>query len=117
MFSLNRVVLIGNVGDDCRKIAHRADGTDIATFKLATSEAWFDDNGQRKEKTEWHQIICKGRLATNSITAVKKGMIVSVEGSIRSRSYKQEDGSLLWKTEILAEKINWLQKPRELDNV
>lgn len=106
--SLNKVMLIGNVGKD--PDVKSANGTPVANFPLATTEVFSSKNGQRQEHTEWHNIVVWRRLAEIVEKYVKKGTPLFIEGRIRNRSYEGKDGVKRYITEILADNIKLLGK-------
>ena len=97
--SVNKVTLIGNVGD-MPEIKTTADGKTIANISLATSESWKDRNGQKQERTEWHRLVAFDRLAEIVGQYVQKGSKLYVEGTLRTRSWEQE-GQKRYTTEIV----------------
>jgi single-strand DNA-binding protein len=101
MSSLNKVMLIGNLGKD-PEIRYTPDGSPVATFSLATSENWTDKSGTRQERTEWHNIVAWTRLAELSKRYLAKGRQVYVEGRIRTREWTDKDGNKRRTTEIIA---------------
>ncbi len=101
MSSLNKVMLIGNLGKD-PEIRYTQDGSPVATFSLATSENWTDKSGTRQERTEWHNIVAWGRLADLSKRFLAKGRQVYVEGRLRTREWNDKDGNKRRTTEIVA---------------
>lgn len=102
MSSLNKVLLIGNVGKD-PEIRSTQDGREIASLSIATSESWKDKNtGERKEKTEWHKIVVFNEaLVKVTKQYVKKGDKVFIEGAITTRKWTDKDGSDRYSTEIV----------------
>jgi len=100
--SINRVILLGNVGAD-PDIRHTQNGDTVATFSLATSESWKDkDTGERKERTEWHRIVVFNQATAKVVEQyVKKGSKVGVEGMIKTRKYTDKDGIERYTTEIV----------------
>jgi single stranded DNA-binding protein (ssb) len=104
--SLNKVMLIGNVGKD--PDIRSANGTPVASFPLATTEVFSSKNGQRQEHTEWHNIVVWRRLAEVVEKYVKKGTPLFIEGRIRSRSYEGKDGVKRYITEIYADNFKLL---------
>ena len=101
MSSLNKVMLIGNLGKD-PEIRYTPEGTPVANFSLATSENWTDKSGSRQEHTEWHNIVAWNRLADLSKKYLSKGRQVYIEGRIRSRDWNDRDGNKRRTTEIIA---------------
>ena len=97
--SVNKVILIGNVGKD-PEIRHLDSGVAVANFSLATSESYNAKNGERVTTTEWHNIVLWRGLAEVAEKYVKKGNQLYIEGRIRSRSYDDKDGNKRYITEI-----------------
>lgn len=108
MASLNRVLLIGNVGKD-PEIKTFASGNKVASITLATSERYKDRNGEQKEETEWHSVQAFGKLADVVERFVHKGSLLYLDGKIRTRSY-EADGRTMYRTEILADHIQMLDR-------
>lgn len=113
MASLNKVLLIGNVGKD-PEIKTFASGNKVANITLATSERYKDRNGEQKEETEWHSVQAFGKLADVVERYVHKGSLLYLDGKIRTRSY-EADGRTMYRTEILADHIQMLDR-REQGN-
>lgn len=110
MASLNRVLLIGNVGKD-PEIKTFASGNKVAQITLATSERYKDRNGEQKEDTEWHSVQAFGKLADVVERFVHKGSLLYLDGKIRTRSY-EADGRTIYRTEIVADHIQMLDRPQ-----
>ena len=108
MASLNKVLLIGNVGKD-PEIKTFASGNKVAQITLATSERYKDRNGEQKEDTEWHSVQAFGKLADVVERFVHKGSLLYLDGKIRTRSY-EADGRTMYRTEILADHIQMLDR-------
>lgn len=114
--SLNKVMLIGNLGRD-PEIRHLESGVVNSTFTLATSERYRDRNtGETKEQTEWHNIVCWRQLAEFTENYLKKGSQVYVEGKLRSRSYNDQHGNTRYITEIVADTIQLLGRKSDNPN-
>lgn len=105
--SLNKVMLIGNVGKD-PEVRHLESGAVTASFTLATTERYKDKNGENKEQTEWHNIVCWRSLAEVVEKYVRKGTQLYIEGRIRTRSYTDRDGNTRYITEINADNLQML---------
>ena len=105
--SLNKVMLIGNLGRD-PEIRRTQDGRAIANFSIATSESWRDKNtGERKEKTEWHRIVCFSEGLNRVIEQyVKKGTKVFVEGQLQTRKWTDQAGVEKYSTEVVLQGFN-----------
>ncbi|MBC3540467.1 single-stranded DNA-binding protein [Rufibacter sediminis] len=107
MASINKVILIGNLGKD-PEVRHLEGGVAVARFPLATSETFKDKNGDRQERTEWHNIVVWRGLAEVAEKYVKKGQSVYIEGRIRTNSYQDKDGVQRYSTEIVADNMTML---------
>ncbi len=103
--SLNKVILIGNLGKD-PEVRKMQSGDSVVNFTLATSESWRDKNsGERKEKTEWHNIVVfNDQIAKVAEQYLKKGMKVYVEGALQTRSWEDNAGVKKYTTEIVLQK-------------
>ncbi|MBA2849332.1 single-stranded DNA-binding protein [Thermosulfuriphilus ammonigenes] len=105
--SVNKVILIGHLGAD-PEIRYTADGTPVATFRLATNETWTGKNGQREERTEWHRIVAFGKLAEICGEYLSKGRQVYIEGRLQTRSWEDREGVKRYTTEIVATAMQML---------
>ena len=105
--SVNRVILLGNVGSD-PQIRTTQDGKKIATFSLATSDKWKDkQSGEQRDKTEWHRVVVFSEgLAGIVERYVKKGTKIFVEGSLQTRKWTDKDGSEKYITEVVLQGFN-----------
>ena len=106
---LNRVCLIGNLGAD-PEIRYTAEGVPMATFSLATTDAWKDKEGKRQEKTEWHRIVFYKGLAEVAGEYLKKGVMVYLEGKLRTREWEDKEGTKRYTTEISGNLLKMLNK-------
>ena len=111
MASLNRVLLIGNLGAD-PELSYTPSGTAKATMRLATHEVWTNKSGEKGERTEWHRLIAWGRLAEICGEYLTKGRQIFVEGRLQTRSWEDRDGNKRWTTEIVATNMQMLGSPR-----
>jgi single-strand DNA-binding protein len=107
MAGVNKVILIGNLGKD-PELRYTPSGQAVATFSLATTERRNDKNGQRKETTEWHNIVVFGKTAEIVNQYLKKGRSCYLEGKITTRSWDDRDGNKKYKTEIIANTVQFL---------
>src|SRR5512145_1705855 len=109
MASVNKVILIGNLGRD-PETRYTADGAAITNITIATSDRWKDKaSGEMKESTEWHRVAFFGRLAEIAGEYLKKGSQVYVEGRIRTRKWQdKESGQDRYSTEIVADRMQLL---------
>ena len=107
MASINKVMLIGNLGKD-PEIRYMPSGDAIANLTLATTENWKDKAGEKQEKTEWHRISMFGRLAEIAGEYLKKGSSVYIEGKLQTRKWQDKDGNDRYTTEIVANEMKML---------
>jgi single-strand DNA-binding protein len=107
MASVNKVILIGNLGKD-PEFKYTPSGQPVATFSIATTERFADKSGQRQERTEWHNIVAWGKLAELVNQYLKKGRSAYIEGRLTTRSWDDKDGNKKYKTEIVANTIQFL---------
>ena len=104
---LNKVILIGRLGQD-PIVRYMPNGEAVCNFSIATSESWNDRNGQRQERTEWHNITMYRRLAEIAGQYLKKGSQVYLEGKIQSRKYQGKDGVERTAYDIIANEMKML---------
>ncbi len=107
MASVNKVILIGNLGRD-PEVRYMPSGDAIATLSIATTETWKDKNGEKQEATEWHRVVFFGRQAEICGQYLKKGSQVYVEGSLRTRKWQDKDGQDRYTTEIRGDRMQML---------
>jgi single-strand DNA-binding protein len=108
MASVNKVILVGNLGRD-PETKYMPDGAAITNASLATSFQWTDKaSGEKKEETEWHRIVFRGRLAEIAGEYLKKGSQVYVEGRLRTRKWQDKEGQDRYTTEIVADTMQML---------
>lgn len=109
--SINKVILIGNLGKD-PEVRRLENGSMVATFSIATSEVYTDKtSGEKKEITDWHDIVLWRGLAEITEKYVKKGFKVYIEGKIKKRTYQDKEGITRNITEIIADTMNILSRP------
>ena len=111
MSGVNKVILVGNLGNDPEVKATNS-GSTLANFSVATSERWTKD-GERHEKTEWHRVTAFGKLAEIVGQYVSKGSKVYIEGKIQTRSWETDSGEKRYATEIIARDLQMLDKAGE----
>lgn len=109
--SVNKVILLGRLGRD-PEVRYMPNGEAVCNFSIATSETWNDRNGQRQERTEWHNITMYRRLAEIAGQYLKKGREVYIEGRIQSRKYTGKDGIERTAYDIIANEMKMVG-PRE----
>jgi single-strand DNA-binding protein len=108
MASVNKVILIGNLGRDPETRVF-PDGGSICNVTLATTRTWKDKtSGERQEETEWHRIVFRDRLAEIAGEYLKKGRSIYVEGRLKTRKWTDKDGVEKYTTEIVAEEMKML---------
>jgi len=111
--SVNKVILIGNLGKD-PEIRTLENGTKLARFSIATSESYPDKvTGERKEITDWHNIVIWRGLADVVEKYVRKGMKVYIEGKLKTRSWQDEAGATKYATEVVADNMTMLTSRNE----
>lgn len=105
--SINKVILVGNVGQD-PEVRSISDGREVINFSLATSESWKDKNsGEKKEKTEWHRVVVFSQGLVNIVkNYVKKGTKLYLEGSLQTRKWTDAQGVEKYTTEVVLQNYN-----------
>ncbi len=115
--TINKVILVGHLGRN-PEVKTFDNGGKIANFSMATKEIWKDAKGDRQEQTEWHNIVVR---RTSSLTFtelyLKKGMLVYVEGKLRSRSYKLKTGEDRTVLEVFAEDVQLLSNTKKEETI
>ena len=111
MASLNKVLLIGNLGKD-PEVRYTASGTAVASFSLATTEKFKNKSGEWEDRTEWHRVTLWARLAEIAGEYLTKGSTVYIEGRLQTREY-EKDGAKRYTTEIVGEKMQRLSPKGE----
>lgn len=106
---VNKATLIGRLGKD-PEVRYTQGGATITSFSLATDEQWKDKNGEKQQKTEWHNIVTFGKLAEICGQYLTKGQQVYIEGRITTRSWEGKDGVKRYTTEIAATDMKMLSK-------
>ena len=106
MAGINKVILIGHLGRD-PEVRTLDSGTKVARFSLATTEIFKDKNGERKDQTEWHNIVCWRNLADIAEQYLAKGKLIYVEGRLRNRTW-EDNGIKKYATEIQADTFTML---------
>lgn len=105
MGSVNKVILVGNLGRDA-ELRYTPGGAAVATLNLATTEVWNDkSSGQKQEKTEWHRIVLWGKSAESLSEYLTKGKQIYVEGRLQTRKWQDKDGNDKYTTEIRGDRI------------
>jgi single-strand DNA-binding protein len=104
MGSVNKVILVGNLGRDA-ELRYTPGGAPVATLNLATTEVWNDKAGQKQEKTEWHRVIVWGKSAESLNEYLVKGKQIYVEGRLQTRQWDDKDGTKRYTTEVRGDRI------------
>jgi single-strand DNA-binding protein len=108
MASVNKVILVGNLGRD-PEVRYTPNGSAVCNLGLATTRNWKNkDSGERQEETEWHRVVLFDRLAEIAGEYLKKGRSVYIEGRLRTRKWTDKDGVEKYTTEIYAEQMQLL---------
>lgn len=114
--SVNKVILIGNLGRD-PEVRYLENGTPVARFSIATSESYTDRNtGEKREITDWHNIVLWRGLAKITETYLKKGMKVYIEGKLKTRSWQDENNQTRYSTEVVADEMTMLSRQEQNPN-
>jgi len=111
MASVNKVILLGNLGKD-PEIKYMANGDAICNATIATAEQWKDKSGEKKEKTEWHRVTFYRMLAEIAGEYLKKGSSIYVEGRLETRKWTDKEGKERYTTEIIASEMKMLGLPK-----
>lgn len=113
MASLNKVMLIGNLGQD-PDVRYTQSGQPVANFNIATNERWTNkQTGNAEERTEWHRIVVWGKLAELCKEYLHKGSTVFVEGRLQTRDWTDKDGNKRYTTEVVAQNVKFIGRRDE----
>lgn len=107
MSSVNRVMIIGNLGQD-PEVRETQNGQAVCNLSVATNESWSDKHGERQERVEWHRVVCWGAVAEACGRYLEKGRQVYVEGRLETREWEDKDGIKRYTTEIIAQNVQFL---------
>ena len=107
MASVNKVILIGNLGRD-PEVRYMPSGDAVANISIATTETWKDKNGEKQEQTEWHRVALFGKTAEIAGEYLKKGSQVYIEGRLQTRKWTDKEGQERYTTEIRADRMQML---------
>ena len=107
MASVNKVILIGNLGRD-PETRYTTGGDAVTTLNIATSETWKDKAGEKQERTEWHRVVLFGRQAEIAGEYLKKGRSVYIEGRLQTRKYTDKEGVEKYATEVVGDRMQLL---------
>lgn len=109
---LNKVFIYGHLTKD-PELRGMPSGGNVATFGVATNRSWKDNDGSRKEQTEFHNIVVFGKMAETIVQYIHKGDPIYIEGRIQTRSWEGQDGKKQYKTEVVAESFQFGPKRRD----
>jgi len=112
MASVNKVILLGNLGRD-PETRYTTGGDAVTNLSIATSEQWKDKSGEKQERTEWHRVVLFGRQAEIAGEYLKKGRSVYIEGRLQTRKYTDKDGVEKYSTEIVADRMQLIGSGRD----
>lgn len=112
MASVNKVILLGNLGRD-PETRYTTGGDAVTNLSIATSEQWKDKNGEKQERTEWHRVVLFGRQAEVAGEYLKKGRSVYIEGRLQTRKYTDKDGVEKYSTEVVADRMQLIGGGRD----
>lgn len=110
MVSLNKVMIIGNVGND-PEMRFTPNGQPVTTFSVATNRRYESADGERKEETEWFRVVAWRKLAEQCNQILSKGRLVYVEGRFQTRTWENQDGQKQYRTEVVANTVSSLDRP------
>ncbi len=109
MVSLNKVMLIGNVGND-PEMRFTPNGSPVTSFRLATNRVYTTPDGEKKQETDWFTVIAWNKLAEQCNQFLNKGKLVYVEGRLHNRSWEGQDGQKHYRTEVIANRVTFLDR-------
>ncbi|MCL1885619.1 MAG: single-stranded DNA-binding protein [Dehalococcoidia bacterium] len=109
MVSLNKVMLIGNVGSD-PEMRFTPSGSPVTSFRIATNRVYSTPDGERKQETDWFTVVAWNKLAEQCNQFLNKGKLVYVEGRLRTRSWDGTDGQKHFRTEVIASRVTFLDR-------
>jgi single-strand DNA-binding protein len=107
MASFNRVVILGNLGQD-PEIRYTQNQVPVCTLNIATTDYWTGPDGQRQEQTEWHRVVVWNKAAENCAKYLTKGRSVMVEGKLQTRSWEDKQGQKRYVTEVIAQNVQFV---------
>jgi len=109
MASLNRVMIIGNVGSE-PEMRFTPNGNPVTSFRVATNRVFTTAEGERKQETEWFSVVAWNKLAEQCNQFLSKGRLVYAEGRLHTRTWEGQDGQKHYRTEIVANRVSFLDK-------
>ena len=112
MASVNKVILLGNLGRD-PETRYTTGGDAVTNLRIATSEQWKDKSGEKQERTEWHTVVLFGRQAEIAGEYLKKGRSVYIEGRLQTRKWTDKEGVEKYSTEVVADRMQLIGSARD----
>ncbi len=109
MANLNKVMIIGNMGSD-PEMRFTPNGNPVTSFRVATNRVYTTPEGERKQETDWFTVVTWNKLAEQCNQFLSKGRLVYVEGRLHNRSWEGQDGQKRFKTEIIANRVTFLDR-------
>ena len=116
MAGLNKIMVIGNLGSD-PEMRYTPNGAPVTSFSVATNRTYTTSQGERRDETEWFRIVAWNQLAETCNQFLKKGSSVYAEGRLRTRVIDKEDGTKLYKTEVVISHLIFLNKKSDFDGI
>ena len=114
MASVNKVIIVGRLGKDT-ELRYSQGGAPICSFSVATDESYKDRDGNKVERTEWHNVTAFQRMAENCANYLSKGSLVYVEGRLKTEKWQDKDGNDRYTTKIMAERVQFLDRKQDGD--
>ena len=108
MASINKVILVGNLGKDPELKTMGSSGKSLCNLSLATTRTYKDAQGNRQSETEWHNVVLFDKLAENAAKYLHKGSAVYLEGALKTHAYKDKNGVEKWQTNVIATGMQFL---------
>jgi len=109
MASLNKVMIIGNVGGE-PEMRFTPDGKPVTSFRVATNRIYTTPDGERRQETEWFSVVAWGKLAEQCNQFLNKGRLVYAEGRLQTRTWDDQSGQKRYRTEVIAERVTFLDR-------
>jgi single-strand DNA-binding protein len=109
MVSLNKVMLIGNVGSD-PEMRFTPNGNPVTSFRMATNRVYTTPDGEKRQETDWFSVVAWNKLAEQCNQFLTKGKLVYVEGRLHNRSWEGADGQKHYRTEVIANRVTFLDR-------
>lgn len=110
--NLNKAFILGNITRD-PELKQLPSGISVCSFSIATNKIYTDKSGQKQQQVEYHNIVVFGRMAETTAQYMRKGSQILIEGRIQTRSWEANDGTKKYRTEIIAESVQFGEKPKD----